>query len=60
MRPIFNEKVAEKSEVCGSRELCMGPTGVHCSHRKVNNHISKKKKANAGCGKRKMRFPNAH
>ena len=33
-----------KSEVCGSREQCTGPTGVHYSHGKINNHDSKKKK----------------
>ena len=37
-------KNLQKSEVCESREQCTGPTGVHCSHRKVNNHDSKKKR----------------
>ena len=33
-----------KSEICGSHEQCTGPTGMHCSHEKVNNHDPKKKK----------------
>ena len=41
MRPIFKEKVVE-NEVCKSREQCTGPTSVHCSRGKVNNHGLKK------------------
>ena len=57
--PFLMKKLL-KSEVCGSHEQCTGPTGMHCSHEKVNNHDPKKKNENAGCGKSKTHFPNAH
>ena len=52
-----------KSEVCESCEQCMGLTGVHCSHPKLNNPGFKKKKVenvDMNVGKHKMCFPNAH
>ena len=46
-----------KSEVCGSREQCTGPTSVHCSHRKVNHYGSKKKKrGNANANAKRAAF----
>ena len=43
MRPIFNEKIVEKSEDCGSCEQCTGPTDVYCSQKKSQQLWLKKK-----------------
>ena len=44
MKLIFKEKIAEKSEDCGSREQCMGPTDVHRSQKKSQQPWLKRKK----------------
>ena len=44
-----------KSEICGSHEQCTGPTGMHCSHEKVNNHNPKKKKKKKNKKKKKKK-----
>ena len=43
MRPIFNEKIVEKSEDCGSCEQCTGPTDVYYSQKKSQQLWLKKK-----------------
>ena len=43
MRLIFNEKIVEKSEDCGFREQCTGPTDVYCSQKKSQQLWLKKK-----------------
>ena len=44
MKLFFKEKIAEKSEDCGSREQCMGPTDVHRSQKKSQQPWLKRKK----------------
>ena len=44
IRLIFNEKIVEKSEDCGSHKQCTGPTDVHCSQKKSQKLWLKKKK----------------
>ena len=44
MRPIFNEKIVEKSEDCESHKQYTGPTDVHCSQKKSQKLWLKKKR----------------
>ena len=64
IRPIFNEKIVEKSEDCGSCEQCTGPTDVYCSQKKSQQLWLKKKEKEENAEKwKRIRInvnPNTH